>query len=59
MPGAPRDSKIEVVEKAIEIQSSGAVAGASEKHLPQLVQTSYAQLRSVEKSRSSLMRPRS
>ena len=47
------------MEKAIEIQSSGAVAGASEKHLPQLVQTSYAQLRSVEKGRSSLMRPRS
>merc|ERR1719393_442975 len=42
------------VEKAIEILSSGAVAGASEKHLPQLVQTSYAQLRSVEKSPQQL-----
>jgi len=33
------------IEKAIEIISSGAVAGAAEKHLPQLVQTSFAQLR--------------
>merc|ERR1719375_728156 len=43
-----RAEEIEAVEKAIEIMSSGAVAGASEKHLPQLMQlkTSFAQLRS-------------
>jgi septal ring factor EnvC (AmiA/AmiB activator) len=51
---ALRAGEIEAVEKAIEILSSGAVAGASEKHLPQLVQTSYAQLRSVEKSPQQL-----
>merc|ERR1719440_1363919 len=49
-----RADEIAAVEKAIEILSSGAVAGASEKHLPQLVQTSYAQLRSVEKSPQQL-----
>merc|ERR1719161_2249584 len=45
-----RAEEIEAVEKAIEILSSGAVAGASEKHLPQLVQvksTSFAQLRTA------------
>jgi len=44
-----RAEEIEAVEKAIEILSSGAVSGASEKHLPQLMQvksTSLAQLRS-------------
>merc|ERR1719271_1070398 len=42
-----RADEIAAVEKAIEILSSGAVSGASEKHLPQLVQlkTSLAQLR--------------
>merc|ERR1719271_1664798 len=42
-----RAEEIEAVEKAIEILSSGAVSGASEKHLPQLLQTktSLAQLR--------------
>jgi cell division septum initiation protein DivIVA len=43
-----RAEEIVAIEKAIEIISSGAVAGASEKHLPQLVQTaatSFAQLR--------------
>jgi hypothetical protein len=34
-----RAEEIVAIEKAIEIISSGAVAGASEKHLPQLVQT--------------------
>merc|ERR1719460_2455343 len=42
-----RAEEIAAVEKAIEILSSGAVAGASEKHLPGLVQTSLAQLRSA------------
>jgi len=43
-----RADEIAAVEKAIEILSSGAVSGASEKHLPQLVQvkSSFAQLRS-------------
>jgi len=44
-----RAEEIEAVEKAIEILSSGAVSGASEKHLPQLMQTkssSLAQFRS-------------
>jgi prefoldin subunit 5 len=42
-----RADEIAAVEKAIEILSSGAVSGASEKHLPQLVQKSsvMAQLR--------------
>jgi len=37
-----RADEIAAVEKAIEILSSGAVSGASEKHLPQLVQKSSA-----------------
>jgi len=44
-----RAEEIEAVEKAIEILSSGAVSGASEKHLPALVQvksSSFVQLRS-------------
>jgi len=43
-----RAEEIAAVEKAIEILSSGAVSGASEKHLPQLIQksSSLAQLRS-------------
>jgi len=40
-----RAEEIEAVEKAIEIVSSGAVAGNADKHLPGLVQTSFAQLR--------------
>merc|ERR1719271_1232297 len=43
-----RAEEIAAVEKAIEILSSGAVSGASEKHLPRLIQkSSLAQLRSV------------
>merc|ERR1739848_622281 len=44
-----RAEEIAAVEKAIEILSSGTVSGASEKHLPQLIQkgSSLAQLRSV------------
>merc|ERR1719174_2660657 len=49
-----RAEEIEAVEKAIEILSSGAVSGASEKHLPQLLQTSFAQLRSVDRSPAQL-----
>merc|ERR1712232_1309885 len=44
-----RAEEIEAIEKAIEIISSGAVAGNAEKHLPTLVQTqatAFAQLRS-------------
>merc|ERR1719498_1269355 len=40
-----RAEEIEAIEKAIEIVSSGAVAGNADKHLPGLVQTSFAQLR--------------
>merc|ERR1719191_2459121 len=44
-----RAEEIEAIEKAIEILSSGAVAGAAEQHLPSLLQkkASFAQLRSV------------
>jgi len=48
-----RAEEIVAIEKAIEIISSGAVAGASEKHLPQLVQqtaTVLAQLRTNGRS---------
>jgi prefoldin subunit 5 len=43
-----RAEEITAVEKAIEILSSGAVSGASDKHLPAFVQgqSSFAQLRS-------------
>jgi len=47
-----RAEEIEAIQKAIEILAGGAVSGASEKHLPQLVQTgtvkphTFAQLRS-------------
>merc|ERR1719486_1888870 len=42
-----RADEITAVEKAIEIISSGAVAGNADKHLPGLLQTSsFAQLRS-------------
>jgi prefoldin subunit 5 len=44
-----RAEELEAIEKAIEIVSSGAVAGNSDKHLPSLIQTSkgnaFAQLR--------------
>jgi len=52
-----RAEEIAAIEKAIEILSSGAVSGASEKHLPQFVQvksSSLAQLRSVEKNPNQL-----
>merc|ERR1712203_127077 len=41
-----RAGEIEAIEKAIEIISSGAVAGNAEKHLPQFLQgPAFAQLR--------------
>jgi len=51
-----RAEEIAAVEKAIEILSSGAVSGASEKHLPQLLQskTSLAQLRTVAQNPNQL-----
>jgi len=51
-----RADEIAAVEKAIEILSSGAVSGASEKHLPQLMQvkTSLAQLRSASQNPNQL-----
>jgi chromosome segregation ATPase len=51
-----RADEIAAVEKAIEILSSGAVSGASEKHLPQLVQmkTALAQLRTEAQNPNQL-----
>jgi len=52
-----RADEIAAVEKAIEILSSGAVSGASEKHLPQLVQlkgSALAQLRSEAQNPNQL-----
>merc|ERR1719482_368020 len=52
-----RADEISAVEKAIEILSSGAVSGASEKHLPQLVQvksTALAQLRAEAQNPNQL-----
>jgi len=48
---ALRAEELEAIEKAMEIVSSGAVAGAGEKHLPGLLQTtSLAQLRADARS---------
>jgi len=53
-----RAEEIEAIEKAIEIISSGAVAGNADKHLPSLVQadgseaSSFAQLRAESTSRA-------
>ena len=44
--------EIEAIEKAVEIISSGSVSGAADKHLPALVQTSFAQLRANGQSPS-------
>jgi len=50
-----RADEIAAVEKAIEILSSGAVSGASEKHLPQLMQSSaLAQLRAEAQNPNQL-----
>merc|ERR1719208_349182 len=46
-----RAEEIEAIEKAIEIISSGSVAGHADKHLPGLIQKSaFAQLRSQSTS---------
>jgi len=42
-----RADEIAAIEKAKEILSSGAVAGAAATHLPSLVQTSFMQLKST------------
>jgi len=50
-----RADEIAAVEKAIEILSSGAVSGASEKHLPQLIQkAALAQLRAEAQNPNQL-----
>ena len=50
-----RADEIAAVEKAIEILSSGAVSGAPEKHLPQLMQSSaLAQLRAEAQNPNQL-----
>merc|ERR1719161_1517106 len=48
-----RAGEIEAIKKAVDILSGGAVSGASQKHLPQLMQmngSSLAQLREVSGS---------
>merc|ERR1719261_361142 len=48
-----RQGELDAIDKAIEIISSSAVAGAAEKHLPQLLQSgavSFAQLRSNDQN---------
>merc|ERR1719235_454779 len=52
-----RKEEIEAINQAIDILASGGVAGASEKHLPQLLQskaTALTQLRSVVTAPSQL-----
>merc|ERR1719169_9496 len=47
-----RAEELEAIAKAIEIVSSGAVAGNAEKHLPSLLQSSsFAQLRATTSER--------
>merc|ERR1711862_689295 len=41
-----RSEELEAIEKAVEIISSGAVAGSADKHLPAMLQTSLVQLKS-------------
>merc|ERR1719253_2117531 len=41
-----RQEELEALQKAIDIIADGAVAGAAEKHLPKLMQVSFALLRS-------------
>merc|ERR1719378_488532 len=47
-----RGEELEAIDKAIEIISSNAVKGSGEKHLPQLVQTSFAFLKSSSADKS-------
>jgi prefoldin subunit 5 len=49
-----RADELVAIDKAIEILGSGAVSGAGEKHLPQLVQTSLSLLRSNGGAKSPL-----
>jgi len=52
-----RAEEIEAIEKAIEIISSGAVAGSADKHLPALVQkSSFAQLRSESNNNEAALK---
>jgi len=52
-----RAEEIEAIEKAIDIISSGAVAGSAEKHLPALVQkSSFAQLRAESNNNEAALR---
>jgi len=52
-----RAEEIEAIEKAIEIISSGAVAGSAEKHLPSLAQKSaFAQLRSESNNNEAALK---
>jgi len=48
-----RADELAAIEKAIEILSSDDVAGAAERHLPKLMQTSFIQLKSTEKMSNS------
>jgi cell division septum initiation protein DivIVA len=48
-----RADELVAIEKAIEILSSGDVMGAAKKHLPQLAQTSFVQLKSMTKITNS------
>merc|ERR1719394_1728505 len=52
-----RAEELEAIAKAVEIISSGAVAGSAEKHLPGLVQSSsLAQLRAGSTDRANQAR---
>merc|ERR1712139_736238 len=52
-----RAEELEAIAKAIEIVSSGAVAGNAEKHLPSMLQSSsFAQLRAGSAERASQAR---
>jgi cell division septum initiation protein DivIVA len=48
-----RADELAAIEKAVEILSSDDVMGAAKKHLPQLAQTSFVQLKSVAKLSNS------
>merc|ERR1719498_1405961 len=52
-----RAEELEALKKAIEIISSGTVAGAAEEHLPTLVQVAPARAGSLAQLRSELRSP--
>jgi len=54
---ALREGEIKAIQEAIEILAGGAVAGASEKHLPQLVQTGPAAAGSLAQLRAAAGSP--